>query len=125
MEEDRDGERSDHHDLLLAAIRLENGVPRKYYGGFAERDVDGTLKYYQGDHLGSSTLVTDARGTVIRRASYRPFGEDRSTPVATFTPKKEFNFKEKEQDGSGFYDYGARIVTDRRRTPTWRASTVV
>jgi RHS repeat-associated protein len=92
----------------LPSMRVENGVPRKYYGSFAERDTDGSLKFYQGDHLGSSTLVTDSNGQVVRRASYKPYGEDRSVPVASFTPENQFNFKEKERDGSGFYDYGAR-----------------
>src|SRR5262249_18504289 len=27
----------------------------------------------------------------------------------TFTPPYQFNFKEKEQDGTNFYDYGARL----------------
>jgi RHS repeat-associated protein len=93
----------------LPSMRLENGVPHKYFGAFAERDVDGSLKFYQGDHLGSSTLVTDSSGQVVHRVSYKPFGEDRSTPLASFTPRYQFNGKEKEQDGSGFYDYGARL----------------
>jgi RHS repeat-associated protein len=92
----------------LPSMRIENGVPHKYYGSFAERDVDGSLKFYQSDRLGSSTLVTDSNGQVVRRASYKPYGEDRTIAVATFTPEYQFNFKEKEKDGSGFYDYGAR-----------------
>jgi RHS repeat-associated protein len=98
---------------LLPSMRLEDGLPRKYFGTFAERSTDGTLKFYQNDHLGSATLVTDANGNVIRRASYQPFGEDRATPIALFSPstglRYKFNFKEQEQDGTGLYDYGARL----------------
>jgi RHS repeat-associated protein len=93
---------------------------RKYYGAFAERNPSNTscgvnaavgcLEFYHGDHLGSSTLVTSAAGVVVHRQSYKPFGEDLVSPaVGSFTPERQFNFKEKEQDGSGLYDYGARM----------------
>jgi RHS repeat-associated protein len=103
--------------FYLPSMRIESGAaqPHKYFADFAERDVDGSLKFYHSDHLGSSTLVTNASGTVIHRAAYMPYGGDRSvvnyTPAYTesFTPKYQFNFKEKEQDGTGFYDYGARV----------------
>jgi RHS repeat-associated protein len=98
---------------FLPSMRVEDGLARKYFGSFAERSTDGTLKFYQSDHLGSATLVTGANGNVIRRASYQPFGEDRAVPIALFSPatglRHEFNFKEQEQDGTGFYDYGARL----------------
>jgi RHS repeat-associated protein len=91
-------------------MRIENGVARKMYGGFAERSAeDGQLRYYQGDHLGSSTLVTDQTGKVEWQQTYKPFGEDRNNAKQDFTPKLLFTGKEKEQDGTGFYDYGARI----------------
>jgi RHS repeat-associated protein len=97
----------------LPSIRIENGQVRKFFAGFAERSPspDGTLKFYHGDHLGSASLVTDVTGTAIRRQAYMPYGEDRSvscnvTPCS-FTPKYQFNFKEKE--ATGFYDYGARL----------------
>ncbi len=94
----------------LPSMRVENGAARKFYATFAERDpADGKLKFYHGDHLGSATLVSDSNGTVVRRASYKPYGQDRATPVAAFVPKYQFTFKEKENDGTGFYDYGARL----------------
>src|SRR5262249_9970607 len=74
----------------------------------------GTLKFYHDDHLGSSTLVTDASANVIHRQAYTPYGEDRvAAPAGTFTVatglRYQFNFKELEADGSNFYDYGARL----------------
>jgi RHS repeat-associated protein len=90
----------------LPSLRIENGQYRKFFGGFAERSPDGTIKFYHGDHLGSSSLVTDANGTVVRRQAYMPYGEDRYVS-GVFSPKYQFNFKEKES--TGFYDYGARL----------------
>jgi RHS repeat-associated protein len=103
----------------LPSMRVENGSYRKYYGAFAERDPDdntscttnpsfGCLKFYHSDHLGSSALATNANGAVVFRQAYKPYGESLSSAGA-FTPKYQFNFKEKEQDGTGFYDYGARM----------------
>lgn len=95
----------------LPAMRLEDGAARKYYGTYAERADppagDRQLRFYHGDHLGSSSVMTDKDGNVIRRVSYWPWGTDRGVD-ATFTPKLQFNFKEKEE-GTGFYDYGARL----------------
>src|SRR5262249_22204177 len=95
----------------LPSLRVENGQYRKYYGSFAERSPDGSLKYYHNDHLGSSVLVTDASGACVHSAAYMPYGSDRSGVVScgTFTPPYQFNFMEKEQDGTSFYDHGARI----------------
>jgi RHS repeat-associated protein len=105
----------------LPSMRIENGANRKYFGVFAERDIGdktgcstnasfGCLKFYHGDHLGSSTLVTSAAGAVVHRQAYKPYGEDLVIPATgAFTPRYQFNFKEKEADGSGLYDYGARM----------------
>jgi RHS repeat-associated protein len=93
--------------LYLPSLLLENGVPRKLFGAFAERSPDGTLKFYHGDHLGSSTVVTDASQAVIHRIAYMPYGADRGVAGGSFTPRYQFNFKEKES--TGFYDYGARL----------------
>lgn len=94
----------------LPGLRIENGLQRKELPGSAERDLDGSLKFYHGDHLGSSTLVLDASGAPVHRAAYLPYGGDRAVAGGSFTPKYQFNFKEKEQDGTGFYDYGARLL---------------
>jgi RHS repeat-associated protein len=95
----------------LPSMRVENGLYRKYFGTFAERDpADGTLKFYHGDHLGSSTAVTNSSAAVVHRQAYTPYGEDIVTsPPGPFIPKYQFNFKERETEGTGFYDYGARI----------------
>src|SRR5262249_44351463 len=69
----------------LPSMRVGKGQIRKHFGGFAERETGGSLKFYRGDHLGSSPLVTDAGGAVVHRAAYLPYGADRApTPVGTF-----------------------------------------
>lgn len=101
----------------LPALRIEGSgaVSEKYFGSYAERASDGTLKYYHPDHLGSSTLVTDAAGAIVHRAAHLPYGGDRTgiafSPSYTesFTPKYQFNAQEKQLDGTGLYDYGARL----------------
>jgi RHS repeat-associated protein len=112
----------------LPSMRVEDGgVYRKYFGTYAERDgtdtsscsdqpAKGCLKFYHGDHLGSSTLVVEVENvhntpapTVIYRQDYTAYGKDIVPPSTfPFTPKEQFNFKEKD-DISGFYDYGARV----------------
>jgi RHS repeat-associated protein len=95
----------------LPSMRIENGQVRKFFGSFAERSSDGSLKFYHDDHLGSASVVTDFVNNVVHvvsRQSYMPYGSDRFIdPNGTFTPKYQFNFKEKES--TGFYDYGARL----------------
>ena len=93
----------------LPNIRVENGLARKFYGAFAEQSTDGSFKYYQNDHLGSASLVTDSSGTQILKETYKPFGETQSNVGSFSQPTYQFNFKEKEEDGTLFYDYGARL----------------
>jgi RHS repeat-associated protein len=91
----------------LPGARAEDGKLRKDFDGLAERAPDGTLRFYHGDHLRSSVLVTNERQEVVHRASYLPYGEEVSPAVGDFTPRYQFNFK--ETDRSGLYDYGARL----------------
>jgi RHS repeat-associated protein len=100
-----------HTTYYLPSVRVEDGGLRKFFGSFAERAPDGTLRFYHGDHLGSSTLVTDAAGTIVHRAAYLPYGGEAAPPAGNFTPRYQFNFKEKEASwyGQGLYDYGARL----------------
>jgi RHS repeat-associated protein len=100
--------------LYLPGMRIENGLARKYFGPFAERDTDGTLKFHHQNQLDSVVLVTDSTARVIYRADHLPYGGDQtlsSCPAftQTFTPRYQYTSQEKEGDGTGFYDYGARL----------------
>ena len=90
----------------LPSMLIENGQSRKFFASFAERSPDGQLRFYHGDHLGSTSLMTNIAGTIIRNQAYMPYGADRFVS-GSFTPRYQFNFKEKET--TGFYDYGARL----------------
>jgi RHS repeat-associated protein len=110
----------------LPHLRIEGPKARKFYDSFAERSAeDGRLRFYHNDNLGSSVLLTkqsssdqdpntggnpDPNPWVSHRAAYMPYGGDRANAATgNFTPKYQFNFKEK--DAAGLYDYGARLYS--------------
>ncbi|MFC2133830.1 RHS repeat domain-containing protein [Bacteroidota bacterium] len=43
-------------------------------GQLVAEEVNGVKKFYHTDHLGSSTVVTDASGNVLENTTYEPFG---------------------------------------------------
>jgi len=63
----------------------------KYYYAGAQRiamSKDGTLNFMLGDHLGSTSLVTDATGVVVSEIKYKAWGEVRyasGTPLTKYT----------------------------------------
>ena len=68
-------------------------------------DATPVLKYYLGDHLGSSHVVIGGDGAWINREEYRPFGEASFGGFA----RKRYRFTGKERDGeSGLCYHGAR-----------------
>jgi len=59
---------------------VANGVVTKYYFAGSQRIAmrkNGTLNYLLSDHLGSTSLVTDASGNVISEMRYSAWGEVR------------------------------------------------
>jgi RHS repeat-associated protein len=74
--------------------------------------VGSDVAYYHQDHLGSSTVIADETGSVVRRTCYYPFGWPRHderpalTP-ATVTPGYGFVQKERD-DESGLMYFEAR-----------------
>jgi len=73
--------------------------------------------FYHSDHLGSSSLITDASGALVQHLEYIPFGEvfieERNSTCST--PYK-FNGKELDEE-TGLYYYGARYMDPR--TSVW------
>ncbi len=66
----------------------------------------GTLRYVHPDSLGSSSVATDASGTVVGSQTYKPFGETWASTGAFGTDRK---FTGQRLDGgSGLYFYNAR-----------------
>ena len=67
---------------------------------------NGTVDYYHGDHLGSTSVMTTAVGVQEEGLTYYPYGAVRSDTGATNVPYK---YTGQELDAStGLYFYGAR-----------------
>ncbi|HAK61209.1 MAG TPA: hypothetical protein DCO77_12655, partial [Nitrospiraceae bacterium] len=68
------------------------------------------LFYFHGDHLGSSNMITDAKGAVYQHLEYFPFGESWIEEGGSYggnTPGYKFTGKELDPE-TGLYYYGAR-----------------
>lgn len=65
------------------------------------------IRYFHKDHLGSSTAMTDASGTVLETTEYAPFGSIR---VQTGSNVSNYKYTDQEWDAeSGLYNYNARL----------------
>ena len=78
------------------------------------------LKYhFHSDHLGSSSLITDATGGIVQHLEYVPFGEvfiDERAATSTWSTPYKFNAKELDEE-TGLYYYGARYYDPK--TSVW------
>jgi RHS repeat-associated protein len=87
----------------------ETAEPGFAYEGAGQIEESGRY-FYHGDHLGSTSFVTDARGRVSQYVAYMPYGEalfeehsnTRDMPYL-------FNSKERDEE-TGLYYYGARYL---------------
>ena len=95
----------------------EGGGPSRGPSRASNVDYNGNRYFYHSDHLGSSSLITDATGGITQQMDYVPYGEvfleKRSTDpdVDYFTPYK-FNGKELDEE-TGLYYYGARYMNPK------------
>ncbi|MBI5825424.1 MAG: RHS repeat protein, partial [Chloroflexi bacterium] len=73
---------------------VTGGSVTKYYFAGASRIAmrkDGNLTYLLSDHLGSTSITTDANGNSIFEQRYKPWGETRYTTLnATASTKYQF-----------------------------------
>jgi RHS repeat-associated protein len=91
------------------AMSNETAEPGFAYEGAGQIEESGRY-FYHGDHLGSTSFVTDARGRVSQYVAYMPYGEalfeehsnTRDMPYL-------FNAKERDEE-TGLYYYGARYL---------------
>jgi RHS repeat-associated protein len=99
----------DRETVYAANLEIRDGaLTRFYFAGTersAERAPDGAVSFYHSDHLKSSNLLTDAAGAVIKHTAFLPFGALRAEEGAK---ELHHRFTDKELDGTGLYDYGAR-----------------
>jgi len=82
----------------------------KYYYAGAQRiamRTNGTLNYLLGDHLGSTSLVTDSTGVKINEQRYKAWGETRYTFGSEKT-KYQYMGQFSYTSDFGLYFYNAR-----------------
>lgn len=98
----------------VAPISLGPGMPI-YVRASAPADLqmpDPTLRirYYHQDHLGSSSVITDAGGGLVEEAAFHPFGTPRHISEARLG-QEPYQFTQKERDGeSGLHYFEARYM---------------
>ncbi len=89
---------------------VKNNIVTKYYFAGATRlavRTDGTLRFLLGDHLGSSSVTTNASGAKTASALYKAFGESRFTS-GTLSTDYKFTGQREESALGGIYFFQAR-----------------
>jgi RHS repeat-associated protein len=77
-----------------------------YFGSTRVAMRKGSELYYlHGDHLGSTSLTTDASGNIVAQSRYLPYGQERWTWGAAQT---DFTFTGQRNDSFGLSDFNAR-----------------
>jgi RHS repeat-associated protein len=66
-------------------------------------DSGGTVRYYWGDHLGTTRIVTDAAGNVCYDADFYPFQGERPAYVNTCAPAYKFAGMKFDQESGNYY----------------------
>ena len=88
---------------------MKNNIVSKYYFAGSTRlavRTDGTLRFLLGDHLGSSSVTTNANGAKTASALYKAFGESRFTSGTLYT---DYKFTGQREEASlGIYFFVAR-----------------
>jgi RHS repeat-associated protein len=90
---------------------VKSGTATKYYFAGSTRlaarsGTGGTLSYLLGDHIGSSSVTTDASGVKTASALYKAFGETRYTLGNLGTDYKFTGHR--EEASLGIYFFNAR-----------------
>jgi len=86
------------------------GTPQS--GGLVSKDTSTPTGsyFYHSDHLGSSSLITDASGAIVQHLEYVPFGEtfiDERRSTSSWTTPYLFSGKERDEE-TGLLYFGAR-----------------
>jgi len=105
-----------------------SGAPTAEYVFFNGRRIAridrpaNTVEYYYADHLGSTDVVTNAAGTIVKESDYYPYGGE--IPIITGDSNRyKFNGKERDSE-SNLDNFGARYNASslgRFMTPDWAA----
>jgi RHS repeat-associated protein len=88
--------------------RLEPGeaIFAHHTAAFTLAPADPTLevRYYHQDHLGSSSVMTDATGQLVSESTFYPFGHPRNEHEPR-NVKEAYGFTQKERDGESGLNY--------------------
>jgi len=89
---------------------MYKGTPQT--GGLISSNPNVTANsyFYHSDHLGSSSLITDASGAIVQHLEYVPFGEtfiDERRFQSSWTTPYLFSGKERDEE-TGLLYFGAR-----------------
>lgn len=111
-------------DQIPSPLEMPSGLPEALAPGGAmfvkpgnnpvqlvAPDTSLRFRYYHQDHLGSSSVMTDANGQLIEETAYYPFGVARHvhTPRST---KEAYGFTQKERDQeTGLHYFEARYLS--------------
>jgi RHS repeat-associated protein len=91
-------------------FEVKGGETIKYIfaGNLRVAQVKGTTRsFFHKDHLGSSTVMTDASGAELEYSDYAPFGSQRAH---TGTNTSDYKYTDQELDAeNGLYNYNARL----------------
>lgn len=71
-------------------------------------NTNGVKLYYHPDHLGSSSIITNASGGKEERVAYYPFGSTRLDDGAIINLKHKYTGQELDSE-TGLYNYNARL----------------
>ena len=92
-----------HASLMVApgqALFVEAAAPAVLQGP----DPSLRLRYYHQDHLGSSSVVTDAGGKLVEELAYYPFGAPR-IQHQVHAAEEPYGFTQKERDRESRLNY--------------------
>jgi hypothetical protein len=70
---------------------VTDGVVTKYYYAGAQRiamRTGSTLRYLLGDHIGSTSIVTNTSGAKVMETRYKPWGEVRFATASQTLPTR-------------------------------------
>jgi RHS repeat-associated protein len=73
----------------------------------SDANPTGAVTWLHSDMLGSASLLTNANGSVVSQARYKPFGDTRSEWSVYLTDRK-FTGQREESTLGGIYDFNAR-----------------
>jgi RHS repeat-associated protein len=94
-----------------AHYELTGSQVTKYYFAGTTRIAmrkNGTVSYLLGDHLGSTSITTDAAGTLVSELRYKPWGETRYS-FGTTPTQYQYTSQYSYESDFGLYFYNARF----------------